>query len=67
MLMAKPTSIRLCTEGCGPHCPEITIDIRRTLDKQITISDDFGNQCHMSVAQLKDFVAKARNGEFDHI
>ena len=65
--MAKPRSIRLCPEGCGGHCPEITVDSKQPSDRQITISDDFGNECHMSVAQLKDFVAKAREGEFDHI
>ena len=52
---------------CNCGCPELHIDDAATPDKQVVITDDFGQRIQMSLAQLADLVADVRSGVLDEV
>ncbi|MFR9805467.1 hypothetical protein ACL02T_24745 [Pseudonocardia sp. RS010] len=52
---------------CNCGCPELYVDPAAPEEKRIVITDDFGQQIRMSVAQLRVIVDDARAGVLDEL
>ncbi|MDL5156484.1 hypothetical protein [Actinomycetospora termitidis] len=52
---------------CNCGCPELYLDPSADEERRVVISDDFGQRIQMSVRQLADLVADARNGVLDEV
>lgn len=55
----------LCGSLSCDFCPEIFVDEEQIAEKQVIITDDFGNIVHMSKAQFSAFVAQAKAGKLE--
>jgi hypothetical protein len=51
--------------SCNCGCPELYIDHEAAPERQIVITDDFGQRIQMSVGQLADLVADVKGGILD--
>ncbi len=69
LIMPKQRIAVLCSDdgSCCPACPEIHSDNTADVNKQISITDDFGNTSQMSKDQFRLLVSKAKAGEFDNV
>ncbi len=54
----------LCGQ-CSCGCPELFVDHDAPADKQIVITDDFGQRVQMSADQFAVLVEEARSGRLD--
>jgi hypothetical protein len=61
------TRIAVLCGQCSCGCPEVLVDHDAPAEKQIVITDDFGQRVQMSAGQLQAFVAQARAGQLDGI
>ncbi|WP_018331258.1 hypothetical protein [Actinomycetospora chiangmaiensis] len=52
---------------CNCGCPELYLDPAADDDRRVVITDDFGQRIRMSLGQLADLVADARNGVLDEV
>lgn len=50
---------------CSCGCPELYLDPAAPDERRVVITDDFGQRIQMSLGQLGDLVADARNGVLD--
>lgn len=50
---------------CDCGCPELFVDATAEPERQIVITDDFGQRIQMSHDQLADLVEQARSGALD--
>jgi len=53
-----------CGAG-GRGCPTLWVDPDAVPSQRVEITDDFGQRIQMSVAQLANIVADAKNGALD--
>jgi hypothetical protein len=52
---------------CDCGCPELYLDAAAVAERQVIITDDFGQRIEMSVAQLGDLVSDIKNGVLDTV
>jgi hypothetical protein len=52
---------------CSCGCPELYLDPAASDERRVVITDDFGQRIQMSLRQLADLVADARNGVLDEV
>jgi hypothetical protein len=52
---------------CNCGCPELYLDPAASDERRVVITDDFGQRIQMSLGQLADLVADARNGVLDEV
>ena len=52
---------------CNCGCPELWVDHDAAVERQVVITDDFGQRVQMSVAQLADLVADVKDGVLDEL
>ncbi len=52
---------------CSCGCPELYLDPAAPEERRVVITDDFGQRIQMSLGQLADLVADARNGVLDEV
>lgn len=52
---------------CNCGCPELYLDPHADDPRRVIITDDFGQRIRMSLPQLADLVADARNGVLDEL
>jgi hypothetical protein len=57
---------RFCGQ-CSCGCPELYVDPGAATDRQVIITDDFGQRVEMSLDQFQDIVTAARNGRLDQL
>jgi hypothetical protein len=57
---------RFCGQ-CSCGCPELFIDHDAPEDRQIVITDDFGQRVEMSLDQFGSIVEAAKTGSLDHL
>ena len=64
----KKPFVVLCDDGwkCAA-CPEIYVQDDVAPEKQISITDDFGQTVSMSKDQFRVLVSKSKKGELDNI
>jgi len=55
----------LCGSLSCDFCPEIFVDEKQVVEKQIVITDDFGSIIHMSKDQFLAFVTQAKEGKLE--
>lgn len=60
--MSKKLVTILC-DHIAPDCPEIHTDDSLSEDKQVLITDDFGNRINMSKAQFRILLDQAKTGK----
>jgi hypothetical protein len=54
--------------GCGDsNCPQLFIDESAPPEQRVVLTDDFGSQIRMSVAQFGDLITQAKSGTLDTI
>lgn len=51
--------------NCNCGCPTLHVDLDAPVEKQIVITDDFGQRIQMSPDQWQDLVAQAKAGTLD--
>jgi hypothetical protein len=51
--------------GDGPGCPELLVDHDAPEERQVVITDNFGQRVEMSVAQLRVLIEGVRFGVLD--
>lgn len=52
---------------CDCGCPELYVDPDATPERRVVITDDFGQRVQLSVDQLRDLVAAAKDGSLDDV
>ncbi len=52
---------------CNCGCPELYLDPQADDQRRVVITDDYGQRIQMSLPQLADLVADARNGVLDDL
>ena len=52
---------------CSCGCPELFVDHDAAPEREIVITDDFGQRIRMSRAQLRDLVADVKSGVLDGV
>jgi hypothetical protein len=57
---------RFCGQ-CSCGCPELFIDHDAPEDRQVVITDDFGQRVEMSLDQFGSIVEAAKAGSLDHL
>jgi len=66
----KPTMkipvVKMCQHQ-APDCPEVFLDDAVEPARQVSITDDFGQEVAMSRSQFRVLVAKAKLGQLDKI
>jgi len=68
--MTDSTHLRHIATFCGDcscGCPELFLDETATPDRQVVITDDFGQRIQMSLGQLQDLVADVKAGVLDQL
>ncbi|GLW95922.1 hypothetical protein [Microtetraspora sp. NBRC 16547] len=53
--------------SCNCGCPELFVDSSAPLDRQVVITDDFGQRVEMSLDQFGSIVEAAKNGSLDDL
>jgi hypothetical protein len=51
--------------SCNCGCPQLFVVDGAAPERQVVITDDFGQRVEMSLAQLADLVDQARSGALD--
>lgn len=51
--------------NCNCGCPTLHVDPEAPVEKQIVITDDFGQRIQMSPDQWQDLVSQAKTGSLD--
>lgn len=54
-------------DSCSCGCPELFIDDSADAERQVVITDDFGQRIQMSLAQLQDLVTDVKAGVLDQL
>ncbi len=62
--MSKQHLTTLCDHD-QPECPKIYVDRAESIDRQVSIADDFGKTIYISKNQFRLFVEQAKMGAFD--
>ncbi|GAA4061920.1 hypothetical protein ACIBH1_04125 [Nonomuraea sp. NPDC050663] len=57
---------RFCGQ-CSCGCPELFFDPAAPEEKQVVITDDFGQRVEMSLDQFGSIVELAKNGSLDNL
>lgn len=57
---------RFCGQ-CSCGCPELFVDHAAPVERQIVITDDFGQRVEMSVDQFSSIVEAAKSGSLDDL
>ncbi|MBF8191873.1 hypothetical protein ITP53_40585 [Nonomuraea sp. K274] len=57
---------RFCGQ-CSCGCPELFIDHEAPEERQVVITDDFGQRVEMSIDQFGSIVAAAKSGALDDL
>ena len=52
---------RFCPQ-CSCGCPALFIDHNAPAERQLVMTDDFGQSIHMSIEQLQELITQAQNG-----
>jgi hypothetical protein len=52
---------------CNCGCPEVWVDRDAVAERQVVITDDFGQRVQLSLAQLADLVADVKDGVLDDL
>ena len=52
---------------CSCGCPELLMDPSAPEDRQVIITDDFGQRVEMSLDQFGSIVEMAKNGSLDNL
>ncbi|MER8104857.1 hypothetical protein [Kitasatospora sp. NPDC094016] len=63
----EPAPAAVFCGNCNCGCPELFFDPAAPADRRIRITDDFGQQIHMSTEQFADILTQAKSGSLDHI
>ncbi|PSL06006.1 hypothetical protein CLV30_103160 [Haloactinopolyspora alba] len=66
--MDRAASLQHIVTFCGRRergCPELFLDHNAPPERHVVIADDYGQHIQMSVAQLRDIVAAAKDGSLD--
>ncbi len=66
--MAQPHGPAFVARFCGQcncGCPELYVDLGAAPERQIVLTDDFGQRVEMSLAQFQDIVGSAKDGTLD--
>lgn len=53
--------------NCDCGCPELYVDLAADADRQVIITDDFGQRVRMSLDQFRDIVESAKSGALDDL
>ncbi|MEU7941995.1 hypothetical protein [Microbispora bryophytorum] len=53
------------SRGCG--CPELFVDASAPAERQVVITDDFGQKVEMSLDRLGSLVEAAKTGALDDL
>ena len=53
--------------NCDCGCPELYVDPAAPPERQVIITDDFGQRVEMSVDQFRDLVESAKSGALDDL
>jgi hypothetical protein len=61
----RMTRLALLCGQCSCGCPELLVDHDAPPEKQIVITDDFGQRVQMSADQLQVLIEEARSGRLD--
>jgi hypothetical protein len=59
------TRFALLCGQCSCGCPELFVDHQAPPERQIVITDDFGQRVQMSAGQFKVLTEEARSGRLD--
>lgn len=59
------TRLALLCGQCSCGCPELLVDHEASAERQIVITDDFGQRVQMSAEQLRVLIEDARSGRLD--
>ncbi|MGH3566791.1 MAG: hypothetical protein ACRDRH_12310 [Pseudonocardia sp.] len=68
--MNDTTNLRHIATFCGQcscGCPELFIDEDAAPERQVIITDDFGQRIQMSLGQLHDLVSDVKAGVLDRL
>ncbi|MEV0382110.1 hypothetical protein [Nonomuraea sp. NPDC050643] len=52
---------------CSCGCPELFVDHKAPEERQVVITDDFGQRVEMSLDQFASVVAAAKSGALDSL
>ena len=66
--MSDATNLRHIATFCGQcscGCPELFVDEDAAPERQVIITDDFGQRIQMSLGQLHDLVSDVKAGVLD--
>lgn len=53
--------------NCDCGCPELFVDNSAPADKQVIITDDFGQRVEMSLDQFSSIIEAAKSGTLDDL
>jgi len=53
--------------NCNCGCPELYVDPAAAPERQVIITDDFGQRVEMSLDQFRDLVESAKSGALDDL
>ncbi|MCG5216194.1 hypothetical protein [Streptosporangium sp. KLBMP 9127] len=53
--------------NCSCGCPELFVDATAAADRQVVITDDFGQRVEMSLDQFGSIVEAAKAGTLDQL
>lgn len=53
--------------NCNCGCPELYVDRTAPPERQVIITDDFGQRVEMSLDQFRDLVESAKSGTLDDL
>ncbi|MGW4963086.1 hypothetical protein ACWEPL_38215 [Nonomuraea sp. NPDC004186] len=57
---------RFCGQ-CDCGCPELFVDDTASVERQVVITDDFGQRVEMSLDQFGSIVEAAKSGSLDSL
>jgi hypothetical protein len=60
-------SVAVFCGNCSCGCPELFLDHGADEDRRVVLTDDFGQQVQMSLAQLSVLVADVKSGALDRL
>jgi hypothetical protein len=70
MTACEEDSLRSIARFCGNcscGCPELFVDDSAPADKQVIITDDFGQRVEMSLDQFSSIIEAAKTGALDDL
>jgi len=60
-------SVAVFCGSCSCGCPELFLDHDADAEREVVLTDDFGQRVQMSLAQLSVLVGDVKNGVLDHL